>query len=116
MRIALAALSACALLLSGCFDSNNTKSLQEHTANVTAAAKRDAGAISRGVIEGLRRKGPLDINKASAKDLEKLPGVSAMEAQAIIAGRPYDNTSQLVRRHIISKPEYSRIREQIGVQ
>src|ERR1700743_2293960 len=92
------ALSACVLLLTGCYDSNNTRSLQEHTANATAAAKRSAGAVARGVVEGLTRKGPLDINKASDKDLAQLPGVTSTQVKAIIAGRPYDNTSQLVRR------------------
>jgi DNA uptake protein ComE-like DNA-binding protein len=106
----------CTLLLSGCFDSNNTRSLQQHTADATAAAKRDAGAITRGVVEGLTRKGPTDINTASAQDLEKLPDVTAAEAQAIIIGRPYENTSQLVKRHILSKAHYNKIRAQIGVK
>jgi hypothetical protein len=109
-------LFVCTLLLSGCFDSNNTRSLQQHTADATAAAKRDAGAIARGVVEGLTRKGPTDINTASAQDLEKLPDVTAEDAQAIIAGRPYENTSQLVKRHILSKAHYSKIRAQIGVK
>ena len=109
-------LLACTLLLSGCFDSNNTRSLQQHTADATAAAKRDAGAIARGVVEGLTRKGPTDINTASAQDLDKLPDVPAAEAQAIIPGRPYENTSQLVKRHILSKARYNKIRAQIGVK
>ena len=109
-------LFVCTLLLSGCFDSNNTRSLQQHTADATAAAKRDAGAIARGVVEGLTRKGPTDINTASAQDLERLPDVTAAEAQAIIAGRPYENTSQLVKRHILSKTHYYKIRAQIGVK
>ena len=109
-------LSACTLLLSGCFDSNNTRSLEQHTADATAAAKRDAGAIARGVVEGLTRKGPTDINTASAQDLEKLPDVTAAEAQAIIAGRPYENTSQLVKKHIFSKAQYNKIQAQIGVK
>jgi hypothetical protein len=109
-------LSACTLLLSGCVDSNNTRSLQQHTADATAAAKRDAGAIARGVVEGLARKGPTDINTAAAQDLGKLPGVTAAEAQAIIAGRPYENTSQLVKKHILSKAQYNNIRAQIGVK
>lgn len=109
------ALSACALLLAGCFDSNNTHSLQQHTADATAAAKRSAGAIARGVVEGLTRKGPVDINKASEKDLVQLASVTPAQAQAIIAGRPYDNTSQLVKRHVLTRTQYEKIRAQIGV-
>jgi DNA uptake protein ComE-like DNA-binding protein len=108
------ALSATALLLAGCYDSSNTRSLQQHTADATAAAKRSAGAIARGVVEGLTRKGPLDINKASEKDLAQLPGVTPAQDQAIIAGRPYDNTSQLVKRRILTKAQYEKIRAQIG--
>lgn len=109
------ALSVCALLLTGCYNSNNTRSLQEHTADATAATKRTAGAIARGVVEGLTRKGPLDINKVSEKDLAQLPSVTPAQAQAIVAGRPYDNTAQLVKRHILTKAQYEKIRAQIGV-
>jgi DNA uptake protein ComE-like DNA-binding protein len=114
MKVSLA-LSACVLLLAGCFDSNNTRSLQQHTADATAAAKRSAGAIARGVVEGLTRKGPVDINKASEKDLAQLPSVTPAQAHAIVAGRPYDNTSQLVKRRILTKAQYEKIRSQIGV-
>jgi DNA uptake protein ComE-like DNA-binding protein len=110
------ALSVCALLLAGCFDSNNTRPLEKHTADATAVAKRSAGAIVRGVVEGLTRKGPLDINKASGKDLAQLPGVTPGQVQAIIAGRPFDNASQLVKRRILTKAQYERIRAQIGVR
>jgi DNA uptake protein ComE-like DNA-binding protein len=109
------ALAACVLLLTGCYNSNNTHSLQEHTADATAAAKRSAGAIARGVVEGLRRKGPLDINKASEKDLTQLPSVTPAQARAIVAGRPYDNTGQLVKRRMLTKSQYEKIRAQIGV-
>lgn len=108
-------LSACVLLLAGCFDSHNTRSLQQHTADATAAAKRSAGAIARGVVEGLTRKGPIDINKASEKDLTQLPGVTPALARAIIAGRPYDNTSQLVKRRILTKARYEKLRAEISV-
>jgi DNA uptake protein ComE-like DNA-binding protein len=112
---AIFVLSAWVLLLTGCFDSNNTRSLQQHTADATAAAKRSAGAVARGVVEGLTRKGPVDINKASEKDLAQLPSVTQVQAQAIIAGRPYDNTSQLVKRRILTKAQYEKLRARIGV-
>jgi DNA uptake protein ComE-like DNA-binding protein len=115
MKFCVAAISLGSVLLSGCY-SNNTDALREHTADATAAAKRDAGAIAKGVFEGLARKGPTDINRASAKDLQRLPGIMPEQAQAIIAGRPYDDTSQLIRRHILSRPQYNRIRAQIVVR
>jgi DNA uptake protein ComE-like DNA-binding protein len=103
------------LLLVGC-DTRNTRSLQEHTANVTAAATRTAGAVARGVVVGLTRKGPLDLNKASAADLATLPGLTSRDIQSMIKGRPYENTNQLVKRKILPKVKYNKIKAQIGVK
>ena len=96
-------------------DVTDPTNLGGHGSNATAAAKRSAGAIARGVVEGLTRKGPTDINKAPEKDLAQLPSVTPAQAKAIIAGRPYDNTSQLVKRRILTKAQYEKIRTQIGV-
>lgn len=101
-----------ALAAAGCSPSN-TQSLQERTADATAAAKRDAGAIARGVAEGLKRKGPLNINTASDADLQKLPGVTPQVASSIIAKRPYSATKDLVKKHAVTTAEYDRIKGQI---
>ncbi len=106
------ALPLLALLLAGC----TPDSVREHTADLTAAAKRNTGAVVKGVFEGLLRKGPTNINKASAKDLQALDGVTPAQAQAIIAGRPYDNTSQLVSKGILTKSQYSKLRSQMLVK
>lgn len=92
---------------------NNTQTLQERTADATAAAKRDAGAVARGVAEGLKRKGPVNINTASEADLEKLPGVTPQLAGAVLAKRPYSTTKDLVRKHAMTAAEYNRIKGQI---
>lgn len=102
-------------LMTGC-SCNNTQALKEHTADVTAAAKRDAGAIAGGIVEGLERKGPLDVNGASTKQLETLPGVTAPLARAIVDGRPYAEPADLTRKHILTKPQYNRIKAQIEVR
>jgi DNA uptake protein ComE-like DNA-binding protein len=104
------------LLLAGCFSPSNTDSLREHTADATAAAKRNAGAIAKGVAEGLMRKGPLDINQASAKQLATLPGVTPEMADAMVKNRPYASTPELVRKHVLSKSEFNRVKAQIMVK
>jgi DNA uptake protein ComE-like DNA-binding protein len=109
-------LAACLLLLAGCFSPNNTDSLREHTADATAAAKRNAGAIARGVAEGLTRKGPLNINQASVKQLATLPGVTPDTANSIVRNRPYASTRDLVRKRVLSKSEFNRVKAQILVK
>jgi DNA uptake protein ComE-like DNA-binding protein len=102
-------------VVAGC-SSNNTQSLQEHTADATAAAKRDAEAITKGVAEGLARKGPLNINTASEQDIAKLPGVTPEMATAIVEKRPYGSTRDLVRKRVMSAAEFDRVKTQIVAQ
>ena len=111
MKTLLITLLAAGALV-GCSPSN-TQTLQERTADATATAKRDAGAIARGVAEGLKRKGPLNINTATQTELEKLPGVTPQMAAAIIAKRPYATTKELVKRRVITTAEYNRIQAQV---
>jgi len=87
--------------------------LREKTAQATAEVKSDAKAVAEGIREGWNRNKPLDLNSASKEDLTSLPGVSASEADRVIAGRPYSDPNELVTRRIMPKAEYDKIADRI---
>ena len=78
-----------------------------------ATGRKDAKAVAQGVVDGLKQKGPVSLNKAPETDLKTLPGIDQDAAQRIIEGRPYDDASELVKKHIVSKAEYDRIADKI---
>jgi len=87
--------------------------LREKTAEATAEAKSDVKAMAEGVREGWNRNKPLDLNAASRDQLMSLPGMSASEADRVIAGRPYNDAVDIETRHIVPKAEYDRIADQV---
>jgi len=87
--------------------------IREDTAKATSAAARDAKAVVQGVVDGIKTKGPLNINKASEDQLETLPGITPALAHRIVEGRPYANSDELMKRHVISKAEYDRIADKV---
>ncbi len=54
--------------------------------------------------------GEVDINSASAQQLNALPGFGPAYTRRVIAGRPYHSKNQLVTRGVIPQAEYDRIR------
>jgi DNA uptake protein ComE-like DNA-binding protein len=115
VRILAIAASALSLhLLVGCTSQpQNPDQLREQTAKATAELKSDAKAVAEGVKEGLARDKTLDLNRASKGQLTSLPGITSDRADRIIAGRPYDNSQELVTRHIVSQQEYDKLKDQI---
>lgn len=111
--IAIAAMTALLAAIGCAPASQNPDAIRQNAANATATAARDAKAVAQGVFEGLKTKGPLNINRASKADLETLPGVDGALADKIIADRPYANSAELVKRHIVRKAEYDRIASKI---
>lgn len=55
----------------------------------------------------------LDINTASAADLEKLKGVGTARSAAIIKGRPYRGKNELLDKNIVPKNVYEDIKDHI---
>jgi len=97
----------------GCTQPQNSQELKEKTAQATAEVKRDAKAVAAGIREGWSRDKPLDLNTATKEQLLSLPGMTEAEADRVIAGRPYNDPNDLVKRHIMPKVEYDKIADQV---
>jgi radical SAM superfamily enzyme with C-terminal helix-hairpin-helix motif len=65
--------------------------------------------VAAGIREGWSRDKPLDLNTATKDQLSSLPGVTAAEAERVIAGRPYNDPGEVVTRRIMPKTEYDRL-------
>jgi DNA uptake protein ComE-like DNA-binding protein len=104
----------------------NPDNIRHDTAKATAEAAKDAKAVVQGVADGIKASsskagsptasGPLNINTATADQLESLPGIDDTHAHRIIAGRPYATSDELVKRRLVSKAEYDRISTQVTAQ
>ena len=56
---------------------------------------------------------PLDLNVATAAQLQTLPGITAAYARLIIANRPYKVKHELETRKIVPPAVYRRIRDRV---
>jgi preprotein translocase subunit SecD len=73
----------------------------------------EALAAVEGFFEGWFAPEPVNVNRASERQLEKLPGVTAQEAQRIIGARPYHDKRELVKKGAITESAYARIKNDI---
>jgi len=58
---------------------------------------------------------PIDLNHASLRKVEKLPGITPSMARRIVDGRPYTSVHDLVDRGILTEHELDRVSDLVTV-
>jgi competence protein ComEA len=58
----------------------------------------------------------IDLNSASAQELEKLPGIGAKKAQAIIAARPFSSVEDVMKVKGIKEGIFNKIKNNVTVK
>ena len=58
----------------------------------------------------------VNLNTATQKELEKIPGIGRVRAQAIIKGRPYKSPEDIMKVKGIKKGTYQKIKDFIAVK
>lgn len=71
-----------------------------------------AGAVSGDAVLGAST-GTTNLNTATAKELDSLPGVGEVTAQKIINNRPYSASDDLVSKKVVSQKVYSQIKDKV---
>ena len=78
------------------------------------AKKKTEKPSAKEEMKAAAKSGDLvDINHASQKELEALPGVGEARAKAIIKGRPYKGKDELLAKKIVPENVYNDIKDKI---
>lgn len=78
------------------------------TKDVTGGAQKTKAKLAPGQL--------ININKATKEELDLLPGIGPVKAQAIIDGRPYNSPEDIMKVKGIKQKEYEKIKDMITVR
>ena len=89
--------------------------LPAEVAAQSTPAKTDKSAPAKSAAKtgDSKKAAPLDINSASATELETLPGIGEAYSKKIVENRPYKRKDELVQKKIVPQATYDKIKDQI---
>jgi DNA uptake protein ComE-like DNA-binding protein len=82
-------------------------------ATAPAASSKSVPAAPAAGKSAAEKPAVIDINSASKDELDALPGIGSVRAEAIIKGRPYKGKDELHRKKIIPMNVYDAIKDRI---
>lgn len=85
-------------------------------ATTATPAAQKAPAEAKKSAKAAGSTGPVNINTASKEQLEALPGIGPKKAQAVIDGRPYQKTEDIMKVKGIKQKTFDKIKDLITVQ
>ena len=77
------------------------------------APKTDGKAASKTTGAKEMPKEKIDLNTASAEELQKLPGIGEALSKKIVDNRPYKRKDELVQKKIIPGATYEKIKDHV---
>jgi competence protein ComEA len=85
----------------------------QNASPATPSTSRTAPSTSPAVPGDASRQEPIDINSATADELQVLKGIGPARAAAIVKGRPYRGKDELHRKDIVPRAVYEDIKDRI---
>jgi competence protein ComEA len=100
-----------------------TSAAEKKVTDTSAAASQKVTATEKSVKEKSSKTAAklapgqtVNINTATQEQIEALPGIGKVKAQAIIAGRPYEKTEDIMKVKGIKQGIYNKIKDYITVR
>ncbi|MBI3887438.1 helix-hairpin-helix domain-containing protein [Candidatus Microgenomates bacterium] len=108
-----------AVIKPGLYEIPNDSRIQDvliSAGGLTAKANIGENSASGAIVLSSQAKSSLvNINTASESELDTLSGVGPVTARKIVAGRPYQNISDLLKLKLISSSTYDKIKDSITI-
>lgn len=80
---------------------------------IISAQNYDDFELDKGKVAGESVGNVVNVNSATAQELEALPGIGPVTAGKIIAGRPYNSVEELLIKNAIGRALYEKIGSQL---